>query len=79
MSYPDVLHRSELRFEERPSPVLTRLSASGRHVAVGLHHHRDLGHAAGRHPQEVRIECFFPADERSARTKAQEPRGEKLT
>ncbi len=66
MSYPDVpASFRKLRFEERPAPVLTLdYIVGGRSLSV-FTTIATLGTPQDVTLQEVRIECFFPADERS--------------
>ena len=66
MAYPDVpASFRKLRFEERPSPVLTLdYIVGGRSLSV-FTTISTLGTPQDVTLQEVRIECFFPADERS--------------
>ena len=66
MAYPDVpASFRKLRFEERPSPVLTLdFMVGGRSLSV-FTTISTLGTPQDVTLQEVRIECFFPADERS--------------
>ena len=66
MAYPDVpASFRKLRFEERPQPVLTLdYIVGGRSLSV-FTAIVTLGTPQDVTLQEVRIECFFPADERS--------------
>jgi transcriptional regulator with XRE-family HTH domain len=66
MAYPDVpASFRKLRFEERPPPVLTLdYIVGGRSLSV-FTTIATLGTPQDITLQEVRIECFFPADERS--------------
>ena len=66
MAYPDVpASFRKLRFEERPPPVLTvDYSSAARSLSV-FTTIATLGTPQDITLQEVRIECFFPADERS--------------
>jgi transcriptional regulator with XRE-family HTH domain len=66
MAYPDVpASFRKLRFEERPPPVLTvDYIVGGRALSV-FTTIATLGTPQDITLQEVRIECFFPADERS--------------
>jgi transcriptional regulator with XRE-family HTH domain len=66
MAYPDVPESfRKLRFEERPLPVLTLdYIVNGRSLSV-FTTIATLGTPQDVTLQEVRIECFFPADERS--------------
>ena len=66
MAYPDVpASFRKLRFEERPQPVLTLdYIVGGRSLSV-FTTISTLGTPQDVTLQEVRIECFFPADERS--------------
>jgi hypothetical protein len=66
MAYPDVpASFRKLRFEERPSPVLTLdYIVGGRSLSI-FTTIATLGTPQDVTLQEVRIECFFPADERS--------------
>ena len=66
MSYPDVPQSfRRLRFEERPSPVLTLDYVVGGKSLSVFTTIATLGTPQDVTLQEVRIECFFPADERS--------------
>jgi len=66
MSYPDVPQSfRKLRFEERPSPVLTLDYVVGAKSLSVFTTIATLGTPQDVTLQEVRIECFFPADERS--------------
>ena len=66
MSYPDVPQSfRKLRFEERPSPVLTLDYVVGGKSLSVFTTIATLGTPQDITLQEVRIECFFPADERS--------------
>jgi transcriptional regulator with XRE-family HTH domain len=66
MAYPDVpASFRKLRFEERPAPVLTvDYIVGGKSLSV-FTTISTLGTPQDITLQEVRIECFFPADERS--------------
>jgi transcriptional regulator with XRE-family HTH domain len=66
MAYPDVpASFRRLRFEERPPPVLTvDYIVGGRSLSV-FTTIATLGTPQDITLQEVRIECFFPADDRS--------------
>jgi transcriptional regulator with XRE-family HTH domain len=66
MAYPDVpASFRKLRFEERPPPVLTLdYIVGGKSLSV-FTTIATLGTPQDITLQEVRIECFFPADERS--------------
>jgi transcriptional regulator with XRE-family HTH domain len=66
MAFPDVPQSfRKLRFEERPAPVLTLdYIVGGRSLSV-FTTIATLGTPQDVTLQEVRIECFFPADERS--------------
>jgi len=66
MAYPDVpASFRKLRFEERPQPVLTLdYIVGGKSLSV-FTTIATLGTPQDVTLQEVRIECFFPADERS--------------
>jgi hypothetical protein len=66
MAYPDVpASFRKLRFEERPQPVLTLdYVVGGKQLSV-FTTIATLGTPQDVTLQEVRIECFFPADERS--------------
>ena len=66
MAYPDVpASFRKLRFEERPAPVLTLdYIVGGKSLSV-FTTIATLGTPQDVTLQEVRIECFFPADERS--------------
>ena len=66
MAYPDVpASFRKLRFEERPTPVLTvDYLVGGRKLSV-FTTIATLGTPQDITLQEVRIECFFPADDRS--------------
>lgn len=66
MAYPDVpASFRKLRFEERPPPVLTvDYLVGGKSLSV-FTTIATLGTPQDITLQEVRIECFFPADERS--------------
>ena len=66
MAYPDVpASFRKLRFEERPSPVLTLdFVVGGKSLSI-FTTIATLGTPQDITLQEVRIECFFPADERS--------------
>ncbi len=66
MSYPDVPSSfRKLRFEERPAPVLTLDYVVGGKSLSVFTTIATLGTPQDVTLQEVRIECFFPADERS--------------
>ena len=66
MSYPDVpASFRKLRFEERPAPVLTLDYVVGGKSLSIFTTIATLGTPQDITLQEVRIECFFPADERS--------------
>jgi len=64
MAYPDVpASFRKLRFEERPTPVLTLdLMVGGKALSV-FTTIATLGTPQDITLQEVRVECFFPADE----------------
>jgi transcriptional regulator with XRE-family HTH domain len=66
MAYPDVpASFRKLRFEDRPQPVLTvDYIVGGRSLSV-FTTIATLGTPQDVTLQEVRIECFFPADDRS--------------
>ena len=66
MAYPDVpASFRKLRFEDRPPPVLTvDYIVGGRSLSV-FTAIATLGTPQDITLQEVRIECFFPADDRS--------------
>jgi len=66
MAYPDVPDSfRKLRFEERPAPVLTvDYMVGGKSLSV-FTTIATLGTPQDVTLQEVRIESFFPADERS--------------
>src|SRR5260221_8288417 len=66
MAYPDVpTSFRKLRFEERPPPVLTvDYLVGGKAISV-FTTIATLGTPQDITLQEVRIECFFPADDRS--------------
>jgi transcriptional regulator with XRE-family HTH domain len=66
MAYPDVpASFRKLRFEDRPPPVLTLdYIVGGKSLSV-FTTIATLGTPQDITLQEVRIECFFPADERS--------------
>ena len=66
MAYPDVpASFRKLRFEERPTPVLTLdFIVGGKSMSV-FSTIATLGTPQDITLQEVRIECFFPADDRS--------------
>jgi hypothetical protein len=66
MAFPGVPDSfRKLRFEERPQPVLTLdYIVNGRSLSV-FTAIATLGTPQDVTLQEVRIECFFPADERS--------------
>lgn len=66
MAYPDVpASFRKLRFEERPAPVLTVNCLVGGKALSVFTTISTLGTPQDITLQEVRIECFFPADERS--------------
>jgi transcriptional regulator with XRE-family HTH domain len=66
MAYPDVPQSfRKLRFEERPQPVLTLDYVVGGKSLSIFTTIATLGTPQDITLQEVRIECFFPADERS--------------
>ena len=66
MAYPDVpASFRKLRFEERPTPVLTVDYLVGGKALSVFTTISTLGTPQDITLQEVRIECFFPADERS--------------
>jgi transcriptional regulator with XRE-family HTH domain len=66
MTYPDVpASFRKLRFEERPTPVLTVDYLVGGKALSVFTTIATLGTPQDITLQEVRIECFFPADERS--------------
>jgi transcriptional regulator with XRE-family HTH domain len=66
MAYPDVpASFRKLRFEERPPPVLTVDYLVGGKALSVFTTIATLGTPQDITLQEVRIECFFPADERS--------------
>ena len=66
MAYPDVpASFRKLRFEERPPPVLTFDYLVGGKALSVFTTIATLGTPQDITLQEVRIECFFPADERS--------------
>jgi hypothetical protein len=66
MAYPDVpASFRKLRFEDRPPPVLTvDYIVGGKSLSV-FTTIATLGTPQDITLQEVRIECFFPADDRS--------------
>ena len=66
MAYPDVpASFRKLRFEDRPAPMLTvDYLVGGKELSV-FTTIATLGTPQDITLQEVRIECFFPADERS--------------
>jgi transcriptional regulator with XRE-family HTH domain len=66
MAYPDVpASFRKLRFEERPAPMLTvDYLVSGKALSV-FTTIATLGTPQDITLQEVRVECFFPADDRS--------------
>jgi transcriptional regulator with XRE-family HTH domain len=66
MAYPDVpASFRKLRFEERPAPVLTLdYIVGGKSLSV-FTTIATLGTPQDVTLQEIRIECFFPADDRS--------------
>ena len=66
MAYPDVpASFRKLRFEERPPPVLTVDYLVGGKALSVFTTIATLGTPQDITLQEVRIECFFPADDRS--------------
>jgi transcriptional regulator with XRE-family HTH domain len=66
MAYPDVpASFRKLRFEERPTPVLTVDYLVGGKALSVFTTIATLGTPQDITLQEVRIECFFPADDRS--------------
>jgi transcriptional regulator with XRE-family HTH domain len=66
MAYPDVpASFRKLRFEERPAPVLTVDYLVGGKALSVFTTISTLGTPQDITLQEVRIECFFPADDRS--------------
>jgi transcriptional regulator with XRE-family HTH domain len=66
MAYPDVpASFRKLRFEERPQPVLTLDYVVGGKSLSVFTTIATLGTPQDVTLQEVRIECFFPADDRS--------------
>jgi transcriptional regulator with XRE-family HTH domain len=66
MSFPDVpASFRKLRFEERPPPVLTIDYLVGGKALSVFSTIATLGTPQDITLQEVRIECFFPADDRS--------------
>ena len=66
MAYPDVpASFRKLRFEERPQPVLTLDCVVGGDTLSVFTTIATLGTPQDVTLQEVRIECFFPADDRS--------------
>ena len=66
MAYPDVpASFRKLRFEDRPQPVLTIDFVVGARTLSVFTTIATLGTPQDITLQEVRIECFFPADERS--------------
>jgi transcriptional regulator with XRE-family HTH domain len=66
MTYPDVpASFRKLRFEERPTPVLTVDYLVGGKALSVFTTIATLGTPQDITLQEVRIECFFPADDRS--------------
>ena len=66
MAYPDVpASFRKLRFEDRPTPVLTVEYLVGGKALSVFTTIATLGTPQDITLQEVRIECFFPADERS--------------
>ncbi|MBI3199424.1 MAG: helix-turn-helix transcriptional regulator [Rhodospirillales bacterium] len=66
MAYPDVpASFRRLRFEERPTPVLTIDYMVGGKALSVFTTIATLGTPQDITLQEVRIECFFPADDRS--------------
>lgn len=66
MAYPDVpASFRKVRFEERPSPILTvDYIVGGKSLSV-FTTIATLGTPQDITLQEVRVECFFPADDRS--------------
>ena len=66
MAYPDVpASFRKVRFEERPSPVLTIDYLVGGKSLSLFTNISTLGTPQDITLQEVRVECFFPADDRS--------------
>ncbi len=66
MAYPDVPQSfRRVRFEERPPPVLTLDFIVGGKAMSVFSTIATLGTPQDITLQEVRIECFFPADDRS--------------
>ena len=66
MAFPDVpASFRKVRFEERPPPVLTIDYLVGGKTLSEFTTIATLGTPQDITLQEVRIECFFPADERS--------------
>ncbi len=66
MAYPDVpASFRKLRFEDRPTPVLTVEYLVGGKALSVFTTIATLGTPQDITLQEIRIECFFPADERS--------------
>ena len=66
MAYPDVpASFRKLRFEDRPAPMLTVDYLVGGKALSVFTTFATLGTPQDITLQEVRIECFFPADERS--------------
>ena len=66
MAYPDVpASFRKLRFEERPAPMLTVDYLVGGKALSVFTTIATLGTPQDITLQEVRIECFFPADDRS--------------
>ncbi len=66
MAYPDVPQSfRSLRFDERPQPVLTLDYAIGGKTLSVFTTIATLGTPQDVTLQEVRVECFFPADDRS--------------
>ena len=66
MAYPDVpASFRKLRFEDRPAPMLTVDYLVGGKALSVFTTIATLGTPQDITLQEVRIECFFPADERS--------------
>jgi transcriptional regulator with XRE-family HTH domain len=66
MAYPDVpASFRKLRFEDRPQPVLTLDYIVGGKALSVFTTIATLGTPQDVTLQEVRIECFFPADDRS--------------
>jgi transcriptional regulator with XRE-family HTH domain len=66
MAYPDVpASFRKVRFEERPSPILTVDYIVGGKALSVFTTIATLGTPQDITLQEVRVECFFPADDRS--------------